>query len=146
VGVRIRSETGPGWSHHAPGVRVRPLIEGAGTSLQLYRLQPGARCQPHSHGFPELGLLLSGEGIFTVGVGERAVQAGDSYYFPAGLSHGFWVPEGGEEVVMVDVSAALGTTVTPELADALLRVARAHPAVIAPADPHRPIDDRAGRR
>jgi quercetin dioxygenase-like cupin family protein len=130
VVARIRSAEATAWREPGPGVRVRPLIEEAGTSLMLYRIAPGTRFELHAHPFPELGLVLSGRGYLTAEDGERAVSAGDSYFFPADAPHGFWVPPEGEEVVLVDVSAALGTTLTPALAESLLRVARAESVVL----------------
>ncbi len=116
---RIRREAAPAWSSPAPGVRFRPLVEGDGTLLMLYQLAPGTKFEMHAHPFPELGLLLSGAGIVLVDGDERSVVAGDSYYFPAGVKHGFLVPADGEPVVMLDVSSAVGGFPGPTLLETI---------------------------
>jgi quercetin dioxygenase-like cupin family protein len=128
------------WLQPADGVRLRPLIEGAGTSLKLYRIEPGSVVGLHAHPYPELGLVLSGEGFLRVEEGERRVRSGDSCYIPGELAHGFRVPTGGEPVVMVDVTAALGTSMTPALAEALLHVAKAESAALPREPPTRRPD------
>jgi quercetin dioxygenase-like cupin family protein len=123
VESRIRGESAAPWTSPAPGVRVRALVEGDGTTLMLYHIAPGTKFAMHSHPFPELGLILSGAGIVLVNGDERSAVGGDSYYFPAMVEHGFLVPEGGEPVVMLDVSSAMGTNLPPSLEEAIRTMA-----------------------
>jgi quercetin dioxygenase-like cupin family protein len=111
----IRKESAPSWSSPAPGVRVRPLVEGAGTGLMLYQIEPGTRFQLHAHPFPELGLIISGAGVLVTATEERPAAGGDSYYFPASMEHGFRVPDGRDPVVLLDVSSAAGPQLPPTL-------------------------------
>lgn len=89
----------------------------------LYQIAPGTRFGLHAHPFPELGLVISGAGIVLVEGDERSAVGGDSYYFPAGMEHGFVVPDDGEPVVMLDVSAAVGSELPPKLSEAIARMA-----------------------
>jgi quercetin dioxygenase-like cupin family protein len=87
-------------------VRVRRLIGAEGVVLQLYQIEPGTRFDLHEHDFPELGLVLSGTGAITFDEGERVTEAGDSFYLPGRLRHGFRVPARGLPVLLVNVEAA----------------------------------------
>lgn len=111
----IRKESAPSWSSPVPGVRVRPLVEGAGTALMLYQIEPGTQFQLHAHPFPELGLIISGAGVLVTPSEERAAAGGDSYFFPASMEHGFRVPDGGDPVVLLDVLSAAGPQLPPTL-------------------------------
>lgn len=106
----IRGPT-TGWRRLFPGVRVRHLVDGDGTSLQLYQLEPGTRLDLHAHNFPELGMILSGRGSLVLDGGEQSIGAGDSFYLPGRLRHGFRVPEKGPPVLVFNVEAAAGTAV-----------------------------------
>lgn len=91
----------------------------------LYQLEPGTRFQLHSHPYPELGLILSGEGLMIVGKDRRRAASGDSYYFPGLVEHGFIVPGDGDPVVLLDVSAVAGSQVPPSLEEMVGRLASA---------------------
>jgi quercetin dioxygenase-like cupin family protein len=112
------------WVQIGPGISARLLVEGHGTAMMLYRLDPGSRFEQHHHDFPELGVVLSGEGTFRLADGARRVRAGDSYYFPANTEHGFVTAMTNEPVVMVDVSAELSAGAADRSADAIIEQAR----------------------
>lgn len=83
------------------------MIEANGSSILLYRLEPGRRFARHQHPFPELGVVLAGRGRVLYASEERALREGDSFYVPSGTQHGFEVdPEG--PVVMVNVTVPAG--------------------------------------
>jgi len=101
---RIRDVAPPAWVDVAPGVRTRTLVEGNGTALLIYEIGPGVRLATHEHGFPEFGVMLSGRAHLDIGGDERDIREGDSYYTPAHLPHGFYVPPDGPPAVVLDVS------------------------------------------
>jgi quercetin dioxygenase-like cupin family protein len=105
VPPRVANRPTSPWSRYSPGVRVRHLIDGEGTALHLYQIEPGTRVAIHAHEFPELGMVLSGTGMILLDDEERVTQAGDSFYLPGGLRHGFQVPSGGVPVLMINVEA-----------------------------------------
>lgn len=112
------------WSRLTRGVRVRHLVDGEGTALSLYHIEPGTRCVLHEHDFPELGMVLSGSGAITFDEGEQRTEAGDSFYLPAGTRHGFRVPKGGPPVLMINVEVAKGTVALPSLERVRRRLGR----------------------
>jgi quercetin dioxygenase-like cupin family protein len=115
VAPRVVPETPSRWRRWGPGVRVRHLIDAEGTSLALYHIDPGTLCDLHEHDFPELGMVLAGNGAITFEEGEQKTEAGDSFYLPGGTRHGFRVPKGGSTVLMLNVEAPSGAGV-PDLA------------------------------
>jgi len=86
---------------------MRPLVEGVGTALILYSVDPGTRFDAHRHAFGELGVVLQGSGRITVEDEERELRAGESYYIPPNSLHGLSVSEGTEPMVLIDVAASL---------------------------------------
>ncbi len=112
------------WSRFGPGVRVRRLVDQEGTALALYLVVPGTRCDLHEHGFPELGMVLSGAGAITFDEGEQRVDTGDSFYLPARLRHGFRVPGEGPPVLMINVEAAGGGVLQPSVMRELPKMVR----------------------
>ncbi len=124
----FRSESAPAWSSPAPGVRIRRLVDGSGIDLVLYRIAPATRFQVHAHPFPELGLIISGAGMLVSGQGEHPARAGDSYYFPPSMEHGFRVPDDGEPVVLLDVSSASASQPAPPLEEMIRALATTHSA------------------
>jgi quercetin dioxygenase-like cupin family protein len=122
VQTQIRAESAPPWTSPAPGVRVRPLVEGSGTALMLYQIEPGTRFEVHSHPFPELGLVLSGEGVMLACQDQRRIVSGDSYYYPSSVEHGFFVPKDSGPVLLLDVSAVAEGKTPPSLAEMVARL------------------------
>jgi len=70
-------------------------------------------------------MVLAGTGTITFEDGVRTAEAGDSFYFPGRMPHGFRVPEGRLPVLLINVEAAAGTTLQPSLAGELPRRLRA---------------------
>lgn len=87
---------------------MRPLVEGAGTGLFLYRLEPGLEFRPHRHDFPEYGTLILGRGRLLLDGGARELSEGDSYYVPANVDHGFDSPVQPGPVVLLHVVVGEG--------------------------------------
>lgn len=103
----VQNEPPPQWIDAAPGVRMRLLVEGAGTTIILYRIDPGTHFESHRHAFGELGVVLQGAGRMLVDGEERDLRAGESYYLPPECPHGLDVADGAEPMVLIDVSAFL---------------------------------------
>lgn len=97
----------PSWVAAGPGVEMRPLVEGEGTALVLYRVGAGLSFAPHRHRFPEYGTVVSGRGQLLLDGGPRDLREGDSYYVPSGLGHGLVVPAGKEPIVLLHVAVGL---------------------------------------
>lgn len=112
------------WVTVARGVRVRSMVEGDGVAVVLYRIAPGTRFVPHTHDFVELGVVVSGKGQFFYEGTPRNVRGGDSFYIPAGGSHGFQVPEGGGSVVTMNVSAGVSERASGPSAAEILHLAK----------------------
>jgi hypothetical protein len=88
---------------------MRALVEGEGTALVLYRIDPNRRFAAHRHPFPEYGTMVAGRGRLLLETGAREVREGDSYFIPSGLSHGFESHAGPNSVVMLHVAVGLAT-------------------------------------
>ncbi len=92
--------------------------------MMLYRIDAGTRFDLHRHGFPELGVILSGEARVSLAGEERPVRPGDSYYIPPDTPHGFLLPDVGEPVLLIDVSSELSGNSEAISPDAILELAR----------------------
>jgi quercetin dioxygenase-like cupin family protein len=85
-----------------PGAWLSQGAAGASTSVQHFRVEPGATVPAHSHPHEQAGYLARGEGVFVVEGERRPVSAGDGYVIPGGETHALEVT-GDEPVVGVDV-------------------------------------------
>ncbi len=117
---------------------MRRMVEGNGTTIILYRLDPGSKFDLHTHEFSELGVLLSGEGYFLLEDERRLVRGGDSFFIPPHTPHGFEVPSGTTPVVMMNVSVRVPSDVSASATTAVVRSA----ADANPAPPPRPMRRR----
>jgi quercetin dioxygenase-like cupin family protein len=90
----------PEWLTIASGIQARPMVEGNGSSIILYRMEPGRLFERHTHPFPELGVVLAGRGLVLVADEKRSVREGDAFYLPSGIPHGFEVDAGGPALLM----------------------------------------------
>jgi quercetin dioxygenase-like cupin family protein len=69
-----------------PGVCIF-TAHGAHAMISLVEMQPHSVVEPHSHPHEQLGLLIEGEGEFTIGEETRHVCAGDMWRIPGGVLH-----------------------------------------------------------
>ncbi len=102
---------------------MRLMVEGNGTSFVLYRIDPGARFDSHRHPFSELGVVLAGEGTFTVAGEARPLREGDAFFVPPEVPHGFSVPATAATVVVLNVTVAVPSEAIEPTGPALLRLA-----------------------
>jgi len=108
--LRMTAADTPGESAWIPvvdGVAMRSLVEGEGTALILYRIDPEVHLEPHSHAFPEYGTVVYGRGKLTVDGHPRTVQESDSYYIPSNLRHGLEIDPKGGPMVILHVAVSL---------------------------------------
>jgi quercetin dioxygenase-like cupin family protein len=119
----MREEPPAMWVVAAPGTQMRRMVEGEGASIILYRIEPGTEFEPHSHPFAELGVVLAGEGTFTVGPQHRLLREGDSFFIPGDTLHGFRVPKGTQPVVMLNVSVSVPNDLSDASASTVIRLA-----------------------
>ena len=84
----------------APGVRIQ-VISGEKLMLSRVAMEPGAVVPHHQHPHEQSGLVLEGDGEFTIGGETRHVRAGDYYAIPGGMSHG--VTAGSQGGVFLDI-------------------------------------------
>ena len=103
---------------------MRPMIEGGGVAIVLYRIAPGTRFAAHAHDFVELGVVVSGKGQFFYEGTPRTVRGGDSFFIPAGGSHGFHAPKSGGPVVTMNVSVGVSERPTGPSAAEIIRLAK----------------------
>lgn len=90
------------WNRIGPGVDQRLLAEVAAATMQLYRLGSSTQVPEHRHPEGQIGFILQGGGTHVVDGSTEEVRAGDSYYIPPGVAHGF-ASVAGEETLLVDV-------------------------------------------
>jgi quercetin dioxygenase-like cupin family protein len=69
-----------------PGVRIH-TTHGAHAMISLVEMQPHSVVEPHSHPHEQLGMLIEGEGDFTIGDETRRVAPGDMWRIPGGVMH-----------------------------------------------------------
>lgn len=100
------------------------MVEADGSSIILYRLDPGRRFARHEHPFHELGVVLAGQGRLLIAEEGRRVGEGDSFYIPGGTPHGFEV-DADNPVVLMNVTVPLPSDhLKGPLASEVLDVAR----------------------
>lgn len=100
---RVRYKPAPDWEALGDGIHARRMVEGNGASIILYRLDGGRKFERHAHPFPELGVVLAGQGRVVIDDETRALRAGDSYFIPGSVPHGFEV-DGADSVVLMNVT------------------------------------------
>ena len=70
----------------APGVRMKPHF-GDGAMLNLLEFEADAEVGAHSHPHEQLGLMLEGELVLTIGSVDHHLGPGDAYQIPGGVQH-----------------------------------------------------------
>lgn len=84
------------------GVLAR-VVEGREITLAIVELAPDSVVAEHQHANEQLGIVLKGSMVFTIGGERRALAAGDTYIIPANVRHDAVTGPGG--AVVVDVFA-----------------------------------------
>jgi quercetin dioxygenase-like cupin family protein len=82
------------------GVLAR-AVEGAHITMAVVELSPDASVPEHHHANEQLGLVVQGSLVFTVGGERRDLVAGDTYTIPGGVPHDAVAGPGG--AVAIDV-------------------------------------------
>ena len=125
----IGSQTGAGpsseWVRLGDGVEVRPLVEGGGTALMLYRMEGGREYPLHAHPHAEYGTVILGRGELTLEDGSKTLNEGDSYYIPAHIAHGALLPPQPNPLVVLHVVVSDGRELDRDVFERLVRDARA---------------------
>lgn len=70
----------------APGVTAQPLF-GDGAMLNLVTIEPGAELPLHSHPHEQLGHVVEGELVLTIGADVHVLAPGDAYQIAGGIEH-----------------------------------------------------------
>ncbi len=75
-------------AHHAifPGVDIFTMA-GQQVMLSYVEFEPGAVVPEHSHPHEQIGMLLEGQLIFTIGGTTETLEPGDMWRIPGGVSH-----------------------------------------------------------
>jgi quercetin dioxygenase-like cupin family protein len=84
----------------APGVRIQ-VVTGEKLMFSRVVIEPGAVVPSHNHPHEQFGLVLEGDGDFTIDGESRHVVAGDYYAIPGGIQHS--VTAGAQGGVFLDV-------------------------------------------
>jgi quercetin dioxygenase-like cupin family protein len=83
-----------------PGVTMKPLF-GAGAMLNLIEFEPNALVPAHSHPHEQLGLVLDGDLVMTIGREEHRMRPGHAYQIPGDVEHDARAGESGCRVLDV---------------------------------------------
>ena len=95
-------------------VHLQQGAAGSETSVQHFRIEPGAHVPEHSHHHEQAGYITQGELTFLLEDGEVTVGPGDSYVLDGEEVHGA-ANRGDEPVIGVDIFAPPRTD--PDWAD-----------------------------
>ncbi|MBI4999909.1 MAG: cupin domain-containing protein [Euryarchaeota archaeon] len=72
-----------------PGARQRVLCGREGKIMMTwYEFDSGTELPVHSHLHEQVGIIVSGEAMFTVGTEQRLVKDGDGWQIPPNVPHG----------------------------------------------------------
>ena len=82
----------------APGVGRKTLAVGANTLMTKFVLEAGSELPMHKHPNGQIGFLVSGRLILTIGEEACEVAPGDSWAVPGDVSHGAKVVETAEAI------------------------------------------------
>ncbi len=83
-----------------PGVTIKTLW-GEHVMLSFVHFQPYSEVPPHSHPHEQMGLLLSGELVFTIGGETKIVRQGECWWVPSHTVHS--VRNGAQESMALDI-------------------------------------------
>src|SRR5258708_1247610 len=69
-----------------PGLVAR-AVHGERITLAVVDLEPGLQMSPHRHGNEQVGIVVRGEMLFTIGGEPRNCVAGDTWVIPPRVPH-----------------------------------------------------------
>ena len=69
-----------------PGVTIQTCA-GAHMLVSYVHLEPHAVVEEHAHPHEQVGMVLQGRAVFTIGGEERTLGPGDLYRIPGGTRH-----------------------------------------------------------
>ncbi len=69
-----------------PGVHIRTCAAEK-MMISVVDLEPNAVVEEHSHPHEQVGMVLSGRAVFTIGGEQKELRAGDTYRIPGGVKH-----------------------------------------------------------
>jgi quercetin dioxygenase-like cupin family protein len=81
-----------------PDVMAR-VVNGERMTLAVVDLKPDARVAEHRHENEQLGVIISGSMVFTIGGESRDLNPGDTYEIPSNVPHDAVAGPGGCTVV-----------------------------------------------
>src|SRR5262245_49580918 len=76
-----------------PGVHIR-TASGEKMMLSVVDLAANSVVEEHSHPHEQVGILLAGKVLFTIGDEQKSLSAGDVWVIPGGVKHKVVVLEG----------------------------------------------------
>jgi quercetin dioxygenase-like cupin family protein len=76
-----------GYSTVSPGIRRKTLVYGEKTLMTVFILDKGATIAPHRHSQEQIGYLVSGHLILTIGDDVHDVRPNDSWVIPGNMEH-----------------------------------------------------------
>ena len=79
-----------------PGVQRKTLAVGVNTLMAKFVLAAGSELPMHKHSNEQIGFLVSGRLILTIGEESCELSAGDSWAVPSDVEHGAKVLETAE--------------------------------------------------
>jgi quercetin dioxygenase-like cupin family protein len=82
------------------GVQAR-AVQGAHVTMAVVELAPGGVVSEHHHPQEQLGIVLTGSLVFTIGGERRELVAGDTYVIPSNVPHD--ATAGAQGAVVIDV-------------------------------------------
>ena len=69
-----------------PGVHIRTAAADK-MMMSVVEIEPRAVVEAHSHPHEQVGMVLAGRAVFTIGGEEKTLEAGDLYRIPGGVAH-----------------------------------------------------------
>lgn len=69
------------------GVHIAPLVSGTDMNVQHFHIEPDAVVPAHSHPHEQVGFVARGTFTFRIDDENHVLDAGASYWIPAGEEH-----------------------------------------------------------
>ena len=90
------------YSELLPGIKIKTLVYGQNTLMTQFNLKKGSELPRHAHPYEQIGFLVKGRLILSIGDSKREVGVGDSWCIEPNVEHSAEVPE---DAVAVEVFA-----------------------------------------